>query len=315
MWVPFVILGGLLIWGGRRYAFPLALLTALDLLPFASHFNPTVAPASLFPATPQTRYLQEHAGLYRADKLHAAFYNTLVPYGVHLLSGYESMFPRRVFLTLSAAEPGSPSMRSLSLQHFEPAFLEAYALRYLLLPPHEPAPGGSWEALGQGLYENKKALERAFVCGGYRVFPNLQEVRKALAAPGFSPRAWVALEEEPPGPVEGSAAGSRLAVSSYTPDRVELEVEMSGPGLVVLSDTFYPGWEARVDRERRPILVANGCSRAVQVSPGAHRVVFEFRPASVRTGLAACGLALVAVLGAGGFWTLRGRESPRSALP
>lgn len=314
MWAPAVILTGLLLWGGRRRSFPLALLASLDLLLFASHFNPTVPPASLFPETSQTRYLREHAGLYRADKLHAAFYNTLVPYGVHLLSGYESMFPQRVFLTLSAAEPGRPSMRSLSLQNFQPAFLEAFALRYLVLPPQEPAPAGSWEPLGQGLYENKKALERAFVTGRYRVYGNLEEVRRALAAPDFSPRAGVALEAEPPGPVEESAEGSRLTVSSDTPDRVVLDVDMAGPGLVVLSDTFYPGWEAQVDGERKTILAANGCGRAVQVNPGAHRVVFEYRPASVRAGIMACGLAL-AVLVMLGFGSSRARGNPKSALP
>lgn len=305
MLAPFVILGGLMLWGGRGRGWLLAGLAAVDLLLFAVSFNTTVAPATLFPATPQTSYLREHAGLYRVDKRHAAFYNTLVPYGVHLLSGYESMFPKRVFQTLSAGEPGAPSMRSLSLQNFQPRFLEAFALRYLVLPPQEAGPGAPWEPLGGGLYENKKALERAFVCGGCRVFGSLDEVRQALASPDFSPRETVCLEEQPGGPVEAAAAGSPVTIREHGPDRVVLEVEMKASGLVVLSDTFYPGWEARVDGERRPILAANGCSRAVQVNPGAHRVEFDYRPASLGYGLGACALALGVLCV---FWTLTGRE-------
>ena len=312
MWAPIVILGTLVLWGGRGRPWLLAVLAAVDLLLFAANFNTSVPPATLFPETPQTRYLREHAGLYRVDKRHAAFYNTLVPYGVYLLSGYESMFPKRVFQTLSAGEPGAPSMRSLSLQNFQPGFLEAFALRYLVLPPKEAGPGAPWEPVGGGLYENKKALERAFVSGGYRVYGNLDEVRQALASPGFSPRETVCLEEQPGGPVEAAATGSPVTIREHGPDRVVLEVEMKAPGLVVLSDTWYPGWEARVDGVRRPILVANGCSRAVQADPGAHRVEFDYRPASLGYGLGACVLALGALIV---FWALTGRESRRSTLP
>jgi hypothetical protein len=49
-------------------------------------------------------------------------------------------------------------------------------------------------------------------------------------------------------------------------------------GLLVLKDSWYPGWEARVDGTKVPIYRVNGCFRGVIVPAGEHKVVFEYKP-------------------------------------
>ena len=56
-------------------------------------------------------------------------------------------------------------------------------------------------------------------------------------------------------------------------------------GILVLSDTYYPGWRAFVDGVERPILRANHVFRAVVVPTGAREVVFSYEPDSFRYGL------------------------------
>jgi len=73
------------------------------------------------------------------------------------------------------------------------------------------------------------------------------------------------------------------------PHRIEISVRNQAPGLLVLKDTWYPGWDALVDRQRVPIYRVNGCFRGLQIPAGAHFVVFQYRPWGVY-GAAACSL-------------------------
>lgn len=66
-------------------------------------------------------------------------------------------------------------------------------------------------------------------------------------------------------------------VQVYEGRRCVLGVDVVEPSYLILSDLFYPGWRAAVDGEQAPILRVDGLYRAVALSPGAHRVTFEYR--------------------------------------
>ena len=65
--------------------------------------------------------------------------------------------------------------------------------------------------------------------------------------------------------------------------------------MLVLVDTWFPGWIAEVDGRPRPILRANYLFRAVPVPVGRAVVRFDYRPRSLRIGamLSACSLLLL----------------------
>ncbi len=143
---------------------------------------------------------------------------------------------------------------------------------------------------------NADALPRAYVVEGHRVVSNAEALARA-ARGDFDFRRAVLLESQPPRPAPSDPAPLRAArIAAYAPERVEVEAESPRGGLLVLSDSWFPGWEARVDGELAPILRANGVYRAVAVAPGRHHVVFQYRPASLRRGalvsLASAALAL-----------------------
>ena len=79
---------------------------------------------------------------------------------------------------------------------------------------------------------------------------------------------------------------SHVAIVNYTDSAVEIDVDAAKAGIVVLHDLFYPGWEARVDGHKEPVLHANILFRGAEVPAGHHRVVFSFHPLSL-TNLAA----------------------------
>jgi hypothetical protein len=134
-----------------------------------------------------------------------------------------------------------------------------------------------------------------------------------LTAPDFDPRQEVviltdrdSLPPSPPGRGAGGEGGEGLltpaAVIVSDANRVALTVDAPADGFVVLADTFYPGWQATVDGQPTPIWPANLALRAVAVEAGRHEVIFEYRPASFRLGLAISSAALLAV---GIIWVRR----------
>jgi hypothetical protein len=108
-------------------------------------------------------------------------------------------------------------------------------------------------------------------------------VEAAVAADAMPPRL--------PARIDGTV---RLA--SYLPERIVLVAQMRTPGLVVLADTYYPGWEASVDGVPTAIVRANYFVRGVYVADGEHRIVFRYAPLSYRLGAAVSGLTCGALL-------------------
>ncbi len=78
-------------------------------------------------------------------------------------------------------------------------------------------------------------------------------------------------------PVDG---GSHAAITSYGDSRITVDVDADRPGVLVLHDLDYPGWEARVDGAEAPLLRADLLFRGVELTKGHHSVEFSFHPLS-----------------------------------
>ncbi len=94
----------------------------------------------------------------------------------------------------------------------------------------------------------------------------------------------------------GSASGTATLIVDE-PERIIIETDAARPGLLVLTDTFYPGWRVTVDGTPADLLQANYLFRGVYVPAGAQRVEFTYHPAPFRRGLLVSGLTLAIVLG------------------
>jgi hypothetical protein len=149
------------------------------------------------------------------------------------------------------------------------------------------------------LYDNPDVLPRAFVVGSYRIARDEKESLALLAGGDFRPSREAILFENP-GIVPHDSLRASVAIVASQANEMTLESRSSDPGLLVLSDTYYPGWEAEVDGRGAHVLRANHTMRAVAVPAGTHTVRFVFRPQSVRAGffLSLAGIASLILMGA-----------------
>lgn len=149
-------------------------------------------------------------------------------------------------------------------------------------------------------FENRRAMPRAWVAS--EVLPlsdreMLEAVHHSILPDGrrFSPAATALVQHGtlPAGmyPDGGSAA----IVRTTGRGRFTVDVTTAGGGVLVLSESYYPGWRARIDGDAAPIHPVNVSLQGVPVPAGRHFVEFEFAPATLRAG-AAVSLASVGLL-------------------
>ena len=155
---------------------------------------------------------------------------------------------------------------------------------------------------GMWIYENPNVLPRAYVVHHVEVAPD-EELLERLTSLGFS--AWTtALIEEPLSSEKMAAleatpshATSTAQVVHYDLHRVEVEAQMAAPGLLILSDAYYPGWKVTVGGAPASLLRANYALRGVYLPTGTHNLVFRFSPTSFWIGLTVTSLVTVLCLG------------------
>jgi hypothetical protein len=163
------------------------------------------------------------------------------------------------------------------------------------------------------IYENRAALPRAFVVHQATVVPGNKAAIASMQDPGFDPSQTIVRvrqNDEPLGQVTTGqpSPGDQVIIQTYRPERVEIATRLATPGWLVLTDTYYPGWQASVDGQPTEILPANLLFRAIMIPEGEHTVVFEFKPRSLRVGALITGVA-IAVLVMGFIVSLRNTPS------
>ena len=189
--------------------------------------------------------------------------------------------------------------------------------QYVLSPGRldpEQAPGLEEAFVGSRsiVYRRTGVLPREYLVGRFEIVSDDRAVSRLLA-PDFDMRSAVVLPEPPSGiAIEPDPQGSIRRVDEG-PDGYTLEVETDRPALVVISENYYPAWQATVDGESVPLLRANYTFRAVPVPAGTHTVEFTYRSETLGASAGASVVILLVLLGVGLSGVFRRREGQGTA--
>lgn len=190
--------------------------------------------------------------------------------GLASLGGYHAAKPALADALLKALPTGASEI------------LSRLAVRFLISPRAVglgpgfslASPAGSTE---EAVYRNENALPRLRLAERVLVEPAAAS-RERLFAGGAEP-GLLYLDRDPGLALApaASAPGEVLA-PQWGLDSVECRARLTRPALLVLADLAYPGWRVEVDGKERPLLLADGLTRAVALEPGEHSVRFRFAP-------------------------------------
>ena len=170
--------------------------------------------------------------------------------------------------------------------------------------------GNDYEGTPRAIYENAEAFPRAWVVGDYAVATG-EEALAAMAEGRVDLRRTVLLAKEPAiKPAPGDSA--QVTIERRGAKEIALAVALDRPGIVVVSDVYYPDWRATVDGAPAEILRANHAFRALALPAGSHEIVMRYDAKLLKEGAAISVTAfVVAVLAlVGSLWLEARRKGP-----
>ena len=144
-------------------------------------------------------------------------------------------------------------------------------------------------------------LPRALIATEVTRAPDLEAAAQRAFSAEFSPD-WQAVVEGEGAPSFTAAQPTPSAVASLKwsrerGDRVRVDVTTSRRGLLVLFESWAPGWSASVDGVPTPVWRTNGMFRGVEVPDGGSTVDFQYAAPGLRGGLVLGGLGALGCLG------------------
>jgi hypothetical protein len=284
----------------KRWLVPAAAaLALLEMTATAMGVTPEGDPVRYYPRLPALSALAElPAGRMCGWRCLPA--NLGQMYRLHDIRGYDGSDPPRIVdlleLFKDPSAPASPDYAAVQwLTPVSSPVADMLNLRYLVFRG-SPPPGVTPRLQGPDYWvlENPHALPRAFVPRRVEVVNDDARRLALLRSPGFSPNDVAYVESERAlglGPTSGQAS-----IIDETPNRLVVAATLAAPGLLVLSDSWDPGWSARAQERSIPVLRVNHALRGVVLPAGASLVEFRYRPLSFRLGLAAALAVLIALV-------------------
>jgi hypothetical protein len=178
-------------------------------------------------------------------------------------------------------------------------------------PPYEPTsdypPLGAprltevYAGADARVYRLEGALPRAWVVPAQQIVDDESAALAAVTRPEFDPRGVAVTERRLPG-LPALPAGAESGrpgparIVRYEDEHVVVQARSDGPGLLVLGDTWFPGWKAEVDGRDASVEPVDYVLRGVRLGPGEHTISFRYAPASWTGGRVLSGIALVGLL-------------------
>ncbi|MCL4558062.1 MAG: YfhO family protein [Deltaproteobacteria bacterium] len=197
--------------------------------------------------------------------------------------------------------PGAPVLAEASAYRSrisEPVFKENNTIRTYLnrfsfdvdMPVSAFQPVVS--ANGFTLYENPNALNRAFMVYDYKVadthqraFELVKQYASQLSTTAVIFKGDARYASFMPDNTTTSALNNTVSFEKYTPNRIKMRVDTSSPGLLVISNTYFPGWHASIDGRKAKVMRTDYAFQGVFVPKGHHEVRLDYMPLSFVIGL------------------------------
>jgi hypothetical protein len=195
------------------------------------------------------------------------------------LWGYDSVVERRYaeFMTFTQGNDPSQATQYVNFTHVDPLY-KMLGCSYAFVSNEK----------GLETTELHEAMPRLNLFQRYRVVRDRDDIFRTMHSSDFEFQNEVILETEPfPKPSPARTVGEIKTVRSTTDD-MNLEVTLSDPALLFISNAYSSGWHAKAldgsVQQHYDLLPANYALQAIPLQAGHHHLQVYYRPISFVIG-------------------------------
>lgn len=189
--------------------------------------------------------------------------------------------------------------RAALFNNFEPLLPGYYAAFSSLLEAHSDsqallqAAGITDLVTAEGVVSLENGAELAYWVSAACWHQDDASTIAALSQSDFDPQRRVELAGEGACDTPRDAG---LAEWNASEDGAHFQIHSAAPGWLVIPQTYYPGWEARLNGEIVPVQRANLAFRAVAIPEGEHTLEFAYKPSWLAFGAVITSVSLLCLV-------------------
>lgn len=306
----------------KSILFLLVLLVAFDLLRFAIKWQSFEPKNLVFQKTPiiekikefENNLLSESQGQRVLGNFGAEVSDY---YQIHSIIGYDAVYIRRYGQFIASLKTGKLMDSSRSVVSFpndSPFASKAANLLSIEFIVHKISDGNNswvfpyWKYPSQfkliykdkkyEIYKNNEAFPIAFLVDNYKVEKDPQKILDTILSEKFNLKREVVLEEKINNfklDIQSQVDKiGKIKILSQSFNKINIQTESTQNSLLFISNSFYNGWNAKIDGKNIKIYRANFTFQAIPVEKGRHKIELEYYPFSFKFG---CLLAVLGGLG------------------
>lgn len=271
-----------------------------DLGLFAARFNTLCRVEELDQRPPALAFLAEHLGHQRVLELATIRPNTGMIFGISTVGGQDALTSDRMVGLLNAlnAGPGRGPFTQVvfPFRQATSPLVHVVGARYVLAYPQvDLSPLGfslvfRQAPQGVAVWENPRAYPVVRMVSQVEVASDYSEALSKTIAAGDPRTVVLELGGEP---ARQGRSEEAPRVLGRSPGHWRLQA--TGPGWLVLSETFDPGWQAWVDGRPVDVVPADAAFQAIWLEAGTHQIAWSYAPPGQRAGAWVSGLALLLI--------------------
>lgn len=263
--------------------FLLLVILALDLLRFSDKFSSFSKKEYLFPGTKTVEFVKKDGEIFRVASNDLRIFppNFLTHYKIQSIEGYDPLYLLSYAQLIAASERGEPNInppygfnRIITPHRLDSPIIDLLNVKYVF-SLSDLNTAGFIKVFEEGqtkVYENREVLPRAFFVEELKFAKDKQEAISIMFGPVFDPRRTAVVEEKFE---TGNFQKGTAEIVKYSENEIVVESNNSKEGFLVLTDSFYPTWHAKINNERTKIYKTDFNFRGIFVPSGRQRIVFN----------------------------------------